>query len=154
MKKVFILVLTLLSSLAMNAQNFYVELWGSKSYKIKKKDLNDSLLYLTKGQDSLSYDLYQGGRKIDELYCNKEFRKRRVLLKFKGNKYYIKGYEVLMDSTMMKEMESYGMENPTHSSHYSSNHVSHSSHYSQVVNGTHSSHVSHSSHYSHFSSSF
>lgn len=58
MKKLVMLIATLLSSLMLNAQKNYVEFWGHLNYN-KKKATKDSLLVLTRSAEQKTYYVYK-----------------------------------------------------------------------------------------------
>lgn len=144
MKKLVILVFSLLTSIMANAQARYAEFWGSYNYSTKKKALKgDSVLFLAKSTDEGVYHVYKKGKMIDVLSrtINPHLHKR-IRIKEQNGKFYIGNYVVLLDSSLMKEIKS------LYNTHFS--HSSHTSHFSQI----HNSHLSHSSHASHYSSSY
>ena len=67
MKKIATLVITLLSSLMLNAQRYCVTLWGNQeTFNLqKKKNSVDSILFLAKGQSPETYLLFKKGKTID-----------------------------------------------------------------------------------------
>lgn len=126
MKKLIILIVTLLSSLMLNAQNAYVDFWGHYDYN-KKKVKNDSKLVLSRGRDQKSYRVYKKGKLIDILYHRHvEYQRlyNKVRIQEKNGEFYLGNYQIIMsDSTLAEEIKSlYGsrLNHGSHYSHYSS----------------------------------
>ncbi|MCR5573879.1 MAG: hypothetical protein K6F78_03550 [Bacteroidaceae bacterium] len=138
MKKLIILVATLLSSLMLNAQNVYVDFWSRHKYD-KIKVSSDSLLILKKGAEEKTYKVYKKGRRVDKLigvlyhrHVKRQHEYFKVRLEEREGKFYINNYEIIMDdSTLIKEIRSYYGSQLNHGSHFS--HGSHASHYSSSL---------------------
>lgn len=132
MKKLIILVATLLSSLMLNAQSMYVDFWVHQKYD-KIKVSRDSLLILKKGAEKKTYKVYIKGKRADQLigvlyrrHVERQNEYFKVRLEEREGKFYINNYEIIMDdSTLIKEIRSCYGSQLNHGSHFS-----HSSHYS------------------------
>lgn len=128
MKKLIILVATLLSSMMLNAQNTYVDFWGLYNYNKKKVKRNPSLV-LARSTDQKTYQVYKKGKMIDVLYhrsVKEQHKYNKVRIQERDGKFYIDNYEIIMtDSALIKEIKSLYGSRLGHGSH-----VSHASHYS------------------------